>query len=156
MSKPTLTLDANVVIGALDASDPAALKLLERARDGDFDVAVTTRVPYEVTRQAIPEWISALFVKPLGTPARYGVSTWDGGDYWAGAEQANIEGLDGDHVEGHIRAGRDLFVTSDKPLLGRLRARNIAALTPAEVLAKYPEEATVIITCKGMTPPTRD
>ena len=137
---PTLTLDTNVVINAVAGSDSAALELLERARDGDFDVAATTRLQYEVTKQPIPDWISRLLGAPLGTPARYGLSTYGGGDYWAGAEKTNIVGLDGDHIEGHVKSGRDYFVTSDKPLARRAKAQGVTVLTPAEVLARHPKQ----------------
>jgi hypothetical protein len=42
--RPTLTIDTTAVIDAIEGTDPAALELLERARDGDFDVAATTRL----------------------------------------------------------------------------------------------------------------
>jgi hypothetical protein len=41
------------VIDALNGAEEWAVALLERACEGDFDVAVTTRVP-QVTKQPVP------------------------------------------------------------------------------------------------------
>ena len=75
---PSLTLDTNVAIAAVDESDAAAIELLDRCRAGDFTVAATSRLEDEMTKTPIPQWLKDLLGPYVGAPARYGLSTYGG------------------------------------------------------------------------------
>lgn len=44
--------------------------------------------------------------------------------------------IDSDHLEAHRRAGRDLFITSDRNLIAAARARRVHACAPEDLLAR--------------------
>ena len=137
----TATVDTSVVISAIDESDADSVELFRRAIRGDFDLAVTTRVWSELTKSEPSAGLRAYLERtaPIGAPARYGMSTYGGGDYWAGP-QDNAAGanMDGDHVAGHIRSGRAVFISRDGRQLRRARKAGADAVTPSEFLARFP------------------
>jgi hypothetical protein len=47
--------------------------------------------------------------------------------------------IDDDILEAHQRSGNTFFVTLDRPQLRRAHALGIAALTPAELLQRFPD-----------------
>jgi hypothetical protein len=137
----TITVDTSVVIGADKGDCPMAQELFERARKGELDVAVTTRLEHELTK-TVPTGELAEFLKTrpvLGAPARWGVSKWGGGDTWAGPSTPNPSNdqIDSDHLEAHKASGRQFFVTCEKGrVLKRAAERGISALSPSELLER--------------------
>lgn len=84
-SQLRVTVDTNVVIDALERARPAAVEIFARARAGEIDIAFSTRLEYELQRHTLHE-VHALIARDvgaLGTTARYGFSTYGGGDTWA-------------------------------------------------------------------------
>jgi hypothetical protein len=146
---PTLTLDTSVVIAAADETTEAA-ELLSRARAGDFDIAICTRVDFQLKRPIADTGLAAFIAElpRLLPPGRWAdpgndavpMDTW-GNFRWADKpDRRNVSigsRLDDDHLEAHRMAGRDHFVTLDDGQLGRGRWLGLSALTPAEVLARY-------------------
>ena len=137
---PTATVETSVVIDAIEGTDAAAVELFARAIAGAFDLAVSTRLWHELKSQPSPELRSFLEGLPvLGSPARWSLSTWSGGDYWADATDAAAgDDLDGDHVAAHRRSGRSFFLSRDRRQLKRARAAGVEAMTPADFLKMFP------------------
>jgi hypothetical protein len=136
-----ITVDTSVLIGAVKGDCPMALEVFERAMSGDLDLAVTTRVDYELTKTELPVPLAEfLKTRPvLGAPARWGVSKWGGGDTWAGPSSPNpsTDRIDSDHLEAHKASGRQFFVTCDKGRMLRFaEERGIVALSPTELLER--------------------
>jgi len=143
MSAPTATVDTSVVIDAIEHTDPAAVALFERAIRGDFDLAVSTRLSVEMTKSRPSPDLRAYLerIAPLASPARWDVSTWDGGDYWAdSSDVAAGNDFDGDHVAAHRRSGREFFITRDERQAKRARASGVTALTPIQFLQRFSSE----------------
>jgi hypothetical protein len=137
----TITVDTSVVIGAAKEDCPKARELFERARNGELDVAVTTRLENELTKTELAgELAEFLRTCPvLGAPARWGISKWGGGDTWAGPSTPNpsTDQIDSDHLEAHKASGRQVFVTCEKGRVLRwAKERGITALSPTELLEK--------------------
>jgi hypothetical protein len=77
------------VIAASEDVSSAAAQLFRRARAGDFDIAVSTRVPFQLTKPLADSDLATYIagVRVLGSPARWGDATsgvspsvWGGGD----------------------------------------------------------------------------
>jgi hypothetical protein len=85
MSLTRLTCDTSVVIDALEGTRPAAVELFARVRSGQLDVAFATRLQYELQRHTMDEVRALIGTLPMTLPttARYGVSTYGGGDTYA-------------------------------------------------------------------------
>lgn len=142
-----VTCDTTVVIDALDGTRPAASELFSLARAGELDVAFSTRLEHELQRHTLAD-VQALVARAtpaLGTTARYGFSTYGGGDRYAVPESVSLptlqrvgklDALDSDHLEAHRASGRAVFVTSDGRLLKAARGRGIDANTPEELLER--------------------
>lgn len=143
MTVPTLTIDTSVVI-AMTEENVDAVELYRRGKTGAFDIAVSTRVRYQLQRPIADDELRA-FVEGLTTlpsPGRWDFSTWDG-DVWANGPEPrpNVSlgsKLDDDHLEAHRMARRDHFVTLDGGQLNRALALRLSAMSPADLLACYP------------------
>jgi hypothetical protein len=140
MAVPTATVETSVVIGAIDGTDLAAVSLFGRAIQGEFDLAVTTRLWLELKKsEPSPELRAYLErIAPLGAPARLDVSSFGGGDYLSGPPLVRGDNFDSDHVEAHLRSGRSYFITRDDRQLRRARAAGVQALTPDAFLERFP------------------
>ncbi|WP_339829433.1 hypothetical protein [uncultured Parvibaculum sp.] len=166
-----VTLDTNCLINSFDDTSATATslddlrKLLQLARDGIVEIAVTTRVKVDLQRDADvtrrAEMLShASQFQEVGTLGRWGVSTWGGGDFYVGDAQirqtAQIQGIlfpnlsiddkrrankmnDVDHLFGHLRNSRDVFVTDDGGILRKSsqlkEALGIVVMCPAECVS---------------------
>jgi len=152
MTVPTLTLDTSAVIAASDAKSDAA-QLFRRAKAGHFDLAVCTRVDFQLKKPiADPDLAAFVAAMPrLLSAGRYADTndddfpqdTW-GNFVWAAEPEPRPRlspgsRLDDDHLEAHQRSGRDHFVTLDDGQLRHGRKLGLDTLTPSEVLARYPE-----------------
>jgi hypothetical protein len=137
----TITVDTSVVIGAVKGDCPMAAELFERARKGELDVAVSTRLGHELTKTE-PAGELAEFLRTLpvvGAPFRWGVSKWDDGDTWAAPSTPNpsTDQIDSDHLEAHKASGRQFFVTCEKGrVLKWATERDITAVSPAQLLER--------------------
>jgi hypothetical protein len=137
----TITVDTSVVIGAVKGDCPMAGELFERARKGELDVAVTTRLEHELTKtEPVGELAEFLRTRPVvGAPFRWGVSKWDGGDTWAAPSSPNpsTDQIDSDHLEAHKASGRHFFVTCEKGrVLKWATERGITSVSPAQLLER--------------------
>jgi len=148
---PVLTLDTSVVIAASDQASQAA-ELIRRAEAGEFDLALSARVDFQL-KQPISDHKLAAFIAGLPrllSPGRWAdptnqelpVDTW-GNFRWAETpDRAGVSvgsKLDDDHLESHRMAGRDHFVTLDDRQLKRGIRLGLSAMTPAQILARYPQ-----------------
>jgi hypothetical protein len=135
MTPPTLTLDTSVVL--VDPDEPAAntvAELFRRARVGDFDIAICTRVAFQIKRPLADPSLSAFIEsRPRILPAgRYAdpdnldipVDTYGGAVYGGAPEprpQARAgDRIDDDILEAHRRSGRNHLVSLDT---GQLKQR---------------------------------
>jgi len=170
-----ITIDTNCVVGLFDlktttaTSVPELRDLMRQALSSELEIALTTRVEVDLSRDKDPErrreMLAHLQMFPvIGTVARWDQSKLDGADVLAGPEHAALleeiqrivfPGLtadsgralnkiaDVDHLVGHKLAGRDIFVTDDKGILKRsteLRdGPGILVMNPSECLM-YIEE----------------
>ncbi len=144
-----LTLDTNCIINLLDYKSESATSVDELAEilryglNGDVNIAITTRVASDVTKdkdkERKDELIRRISMFPvIGTVARFDTSKFDSGDVWGGEEHQALEnelkniifpGLkkedshysnkinDIDHLIGHKINKRDIFVTDDQQIL---------------------------------------
>jgi hypothetical protein len=138
-----LTVETSVVIAASDDPSSAAAQMFRRARAGDFNIAVSTRVPYQLTTPLADLELAAYIanVRLLPSPGRWDVSVWDG-DVWDGtADRPNVSDgtrMDDDHLEAHRMSGNDHFVTLDEGQRKHALRQGLSALTPEALLARYP------------------
>ncbi len=144
-----LTLDTNCIINLLDYKSVSAIsvdeltEIIRYALEGDVNIAITTRVDSDVSKDKDQdrksEILKRISIFPvIGTVARADVSKLDGGDVLAGQEHSKLEeeikgiifpGLksddphfgnklnDIDHLIGHKINKRDIFITDDKQIL---------------------------------------
>lgn len=152
-----VTFDANTVIEALEGKEPAT-ELLDRAREGQFDLAVPevvfvrlkepTRTLY-LERLAFAERISKPTAElgramlgriSLGgypSPAIHGNQT-PGGAGWKRTTD------DADALAAHKSYGRNVFVTRDERLRRQAKLKDIATMTPEQLLAELRSAGTDI------------
>jgi len=118
-------------------------EIIRFALEGNLNIAITTRVDFDISkdreekrRKRIQEQINMFPV--IGTGARFGITKFGGGDFFVGDEYKQIHDKlreiiypnldikdkrftnkisDIDHIAGHIKAKRDIFVTDDRRLL---------------------------------------
>lgn len=131
-----VTLDTNVII-----DEYLATQFRQLEKQGLIDIAVTTRVvadkDQDKDKARKVEHLREFENYPkVGTPLRLDFSRLDSGDFWAGEENIHLsqqieklvfgeisgkrshnELADVDHLLGHYKARRDIFVTQDKRIL---------------------------------------
>jgi hypothetical protein len=160
-----LTFDTNIIWDALVPTRPnhlEASELLDLDNRGLCEIRIVTRFDADVPPGDIRSRFEALDIakRPrIGTIAQWEISEWDR-DYWATDEEiSNFESLfclifpdvqpnskkhptrvnDIGHLLGHIRDGRDIFVTRDGPILKRnqvlLARHKLKVMTAVEALA---------------------
>jgi hypothetical protein len=143
-----ITCDTTVVIDALSGARPAAKHLFDAARSGSLDIAFATRLRNELRTFTFDQLADAIGDAPTLLPSPWrlgfgmlGIDTILGG---APGEVSTptldgigkLQALDSDHLEAHRRAGRDVFVTSDRVLLKAARECGIDAVTPEDLLER--------------------
>lgn len=159
-----ITLDTNCVINYFDKTDKVIIQLIRLALEHKIDLAITTRVVFDVEADKISERKNLTLKKlqqfPLiGTGARFGMTKLGSGDFFVGtdyvAKASALQKLlfpnlgqnnsrfrnkisDVDHLMGHIVNKRDFFVTTDKDFLTKreiLKEKfGVKILTPQECL----------------------
>lgn len=135
---PTATVDTSSVIDAIDRTRPAAVALFRHAMLGRIDLAVSSRLNYELRSKATDRLAEFLRQMPvLASPGRWGVSIW-GQDVYApaGYNPPASQAMDADHVEAHRLSGRQYFITSDDGQRKRAARAGVAAFTPESIIAK--------------------
>ena len=156
-----VTLDTNVII---DEYLVTQFKQLEK--QGLIDIAVSTRVVADKDQDR-DEARKGKHLKEFesypkeAAPARWGFSSWNGGDVWAAEEHINLSQqleeivfgkisgkrshnkvADIDHLHSHYLSGRDIFVTNDKKDIWRKREElkeklGIVVENPQEFLSRF-------------------
>ena len=155
-----VTLDTNVII-----DDYLVTQFRQLEKQGLIDIAVTTRVvadkDQDKDKARKVEHLKEFENYPkVGTPARWDFSRWDSGDFWAGEEDIHLsqqieklvfseisgkrshnELADVDHLLGHYKARRDIFVTNDNDILKKreeFKAKlRIVVENPQEFLNRF-------------------
>ena len=162
----SVTLDTNVLQEYWRNQDKAEVtkSVLHLAKQGQIDLAITSRIHADITRSPLMERINEipeLNVQQIGSPARFDVSRWDCGDVWADDDFINVKASledelvrrgrtnrrpdwrDWDHLQGHYLSGRQVFLTWDGPILelaSELQQRlGIVVKTPEEFLCSQME-----------------
>jgi len=124
-----VTLDTNCLFDYFERNSEDTKKLIEFQDAGKIEIAVTTRVKADTfgRRKDSPIWqkLQNFPCVIIPTVGRWGVSYWRE-DMYAGEEDKNIQKTiqscignnpkrlnDVDHLIGHIKAKRDIFVTND-------------------------------------------
>ena len=124
-----LTLDTNCLFDYFERQSGLIQNIIELQNMGRVEIAITTRVKADTygVRQDSPIWQKIQGFPCITIPAlgRYGVSYYDE-DFYASEEDVELNDLifscigkniknvkDVDHLIGHIRSSRDIFVTSD-------------------------------------------
>jgi len=165
-----LTLDTNCIINLLDfkSKTPTSVdelsEIVKYAMDGNVNIAITTRVEFDFDgdsdTERKTEMIRKICMFPIiGTMARFNVSKFGSGDFFAGEEHIKLKdelrailfpGLeeksahyknkiaDIDHLIGHYVHKRDIFVTDDKGVLRRAgqlkKSFGVIVMNPAQCL----------------------
>ena len=144
-----LTFDTNGLVNAFDVTSPSATSvdelktLIQYGLSGKVEIAITTRVEDDLLRDKDPKrlatMLSLLPMMPvIGSDFRLDMSKLSGNDLLTGPDSISGEvqrilfpGLteadrrftnkrnDIDHVVGHYRGARDIFVTDDLGILRR-------------------------------------
>lgn len=176
-----LTLDTNCIINLLDYKSESAISVDELTEviryglDGDVNIAITTRVESDVSKdkdqERKNEIIRRISMFPVvGTVARWDTTKWDSGDVWGGEEHQALEnelkniifpGLkeddphytnkinDIDHLIGHKINKRDIFVTDDKQILKKAEtlklSQGIEVMDPKKALEYLNLQANKIV-----------
>jgi hypothetical protein len=176
-----LTLDTNCIINLLDYKSESAISVDELTEviryglDGDVNIAITTRVESDVSKdkdqERKNEIVRRISMFPvIGTVARWDTTKWDSVDIWGGEEHQALEnelkniifpGLkeddphytnkinDIDHLIGHKINKRDIFVTDDKQILKKAEtlksSLGIEVMDPKKVLEYLNLQANKIV-----------
>jgi len=168
-----LTLDSNVLLDYWNDRPRKAVveELLRLSQDGKVDLIITRVIRDDIPREPWASYIAqlpALGVRETGTVARWGISTWDGGDMWgsdgSSALDAAFPGLvelakhritakmrakppsweDLNHLLGHQVQGRDYFLTWDRGILliaDELKGKHgISVMAPDEYVAIHGDD----------------
>lgn len=168
---PQITLDTNGLINSFDDTSSTATSfddlgnLLHLAHNGTIEIAVTTRLKTDLHRDPHIQRREKMLrhsdqFQEVGTLGRWGVSTWDSGDFYVSDEQVEkttqIQKIlfpnlsiddkrrankmnDVDHLFGHLHNQRDVFVTDDRDILRKSsqlkKALGIIVMCPAECVS---------------------
>lgn len=144
-----VTFDADTVIDAIKGVEPAS-ELLDRARNGEFDLAIP-----DIVFQRLREDTRTLFLdragfaqrirKPSGALGEASLGRFALGGYPNPAIHGNetVGGTGWRHTDddalalaAHESYGRDLFVTRDDRLRRQAAQRRTATATPEEVVVQ--------------------
>ena len=165
--KTTVTLDTSGMQELWKQQERVAVveTLLDLAKDGLIDLAVTRRIYEDIPRPPLAYRISRLpelGVRQIGSVFRLDVSALDSGDMLGSdrfmdvfdsiAQKLKRQGQsvpdwrDWDHVHGHYLSGRDVFLTWDGRLLQaaiQLKKKvGIVVMKPEEFIADLPVHGT--------------
>jgi hypothetical protein len=131
-----LTLDTNCFFEYYERNPALIQELINFQEEGYIEIAVTTRVMADTNDKSKGEGISQIWanvqsfpmLEIIGTAFRLDISRLDSGDYLISDDDVNLMGSlrrtmadaqmeDIDHLFGHIKAKRDIFVTSNNHFL---------------------------------------
>jgi len=154
-----ITLDTNCLFDYFERNPLIIHELFNLQQKGQIEIAITTRVMADTYDKWKGEGESPIWMKiqslpileKIGTAFRLDISRLDSGDYLVSDEDvilldslqsimkdAQIEDID--HLFGHMKAKRDVFVTSDKHFLDHKellsKKYNIEVLQPEETIEK--------------------
>ena len=163
----TVTLDTNIIQEYWKQRTRVAIveALLDLAKDGLIDLAVTRRIYEDVPCSPLADRIDGLResgINLTGSVFRLDVSALDFGDM-LGSDTAGDafksmddqlvrqgqsvpDWRDWDHVHGHFLSGRDVFLTWDKAIL-RVAPQLKAKL---EIVVMQPEEFMAELSAQGI------
>ena len=135
-----ITLDTNCFFEYFERAPHYMERLIYHANEGHIELAMTTRVMSDTHDKWEGEGESTIWskiqslpiIKTIGTVFRLDMSRFDSGDYLISEDDGIIiDGLhemlegaqieDVDHIFGHIRDNRDIFVTNDSHFLKHRR-----------------------------------
>lgn len=149
MIKITLDTNCIINLLDFKATTPTSVdelsEIIRYSMEGDANIAITTRVESDFNNDPNSERKKEMMQKirmfpVIGTVARFGSSKYDSGDWYTGQEDQSLEeelkailfpALDKkdprysnkindiDHLIGHIKHKRDIFVTDDQGILRR-------------------------------------
>jgi hypothetical protein len=125
-----ITLDTNCLFDYFERNSEDIKELLKFQEASSIEIAITTRVTADTfghkNNSDIWEKIQTFPCITIPTIGRFNVSYWDE-DFFAGGEDVKLQNLiqecignnikkleDVDHLIGHIKSKRDIFVTSDR------------------------------------------
>ena len=161
---PKATLDTNVLVELWYDRKKAAITrtLLDLARGGLVDLAITSRIQEDIPRPPLAGRINELpllKVQQIGSVFVLGYSSLGGGDMLSDDEFPEVEGRmedifdrqgrvksrpdwrDWEHIHGHYLNGRDVFITWDRPILdaaGELKSQlGIKVMKPEDFLSSF-------------------
>ena len=102
---PTATIDTNIPQELWRSQERAKIveSLIDLAFRGCVDLAVTTRIELDIPNPPLSDRIRELpqlGITSVGAPARWGVSTWGGGDVWGSDLFEETHALIEDQLEG--------------------------------------------------------
>lgn len=155
----TVTLDTNVIREwwCDQAKMSVVDQLIELSSNGHLDLAITTRIRADIPHPPLSariESLPALDIGEIGTAFRLGVSRLGGADTLVGGElwgrfnklmneerptgKKAPDWRDQDHLFGHFKSSRDVFLTWDRGILnmaGSLKDKlGLVVKTPEEFL----------------------
>jgi hypothetical protein len=138
---PTATIETSVVIDAITGTRAAAVALVRLGMEGKVDLAVTTRLRYELKSKAVGDLASYLDQVPvLPSPGVYGISRY-GEDVYSGYARPKSHAIDADHIEAHRMSQRQYFVTCDRRQRNRARKKEgLWAFTPEEMMEAFRQD----------------
>lgn len=136
MPMKTATLDTSVLMEFWCNQDKAEItkSLLNLAKDGQIDLAITSRIKADVPNMPLANRINelpTLNVRQIGSVFRFDCSKWDEGDLWGsdvftkvmtsiedwldrqGRSKSRPDWKDWDHLYGHFLSRRQVFLTWD-------------------------------------------
>jgi hypothetical protein len=168
MIKITLDTNCIINLLDFKASTPTSVdalsEIIRYAMEGDVNIAITTRVEKDFdgdkNEDRKKEMVRKIRMFPvIGTIVRLDISKLDSGDFLAGENDEKLENElkallfstldkedtrylnkinDIDHLIGHIKNKRDIFVTDDKDILRRVDklkdSFNIVVMNPSQCL----------------------
>lgn len=162
-----VTLDTNILqeLWRNQHKSDIVASLLALSDAGRLDLAVTTRIDYDIPNEPLSERIDelpAIGVRTIGSPLRLGYSRLGSDDVLTDGTYSNIqeeiesmlrdrglkvpETADFDHIFGHHIAARDVFLTWDKAILRAAEhfadALNVRIQTPEDFISDLGEQAS--------------
>jgi hypothetical protein len=160
-----ITFDSNCFFDYFERDPVLVQELIDFQEQGYIDIAMTTRVMTDTNDKWKDKGISPIWAKiqafpmleTIGTAFRLDISRLDSGDYLVSDEDAkilndlqitlaNAQIEDIDHLFGHIKAKRDIFVTSDAHFLDHkeslIRKFGVTVLNPSDTIQRINKSIT--------------